>query len=331
MLANLRNIFSPAAIVQTFKTLEPLATTIMDLFFKQRPTHPLPLIGLAELRQVTRTVPVVRRDGTPVSLEGETFEAQFIAPLPIKVKVNVSASELNDLRAMLQQPQAVEAWRRNKLEQVRSTARNTTEGMCVTVLNQGKVAWPVALEGGRMETYEVDYGPVQTHTLATPLSDASKPSAVYAALRAMDQKIKQSGIGGKVEFLAGSDVVMVLLNIADASRTTAEKNPIRVELGERRISYGNYTVHFMDEMYPSPLSGEWLPKLDAKTLLGVAVDQPGTIFYCAIDSISANNAAVPLHIVPVPRDDDSGITLIGQTKPLPARSSRATCKCVAVD
>ncbi|MDR2055663.1 MAG: major capsid protein [Desulfovibrio sp.] len=331
MLATLRNIFSVAAIVQTLKIMEPLATTVMDLFFKNRPTHPLPLIGLADLKQATRTVPLVRRDGTPVSLEGDEFEAQFIAPLPIKVKVNVSASELNDLRAMLQQPQAVEAWRRNKLEQIRATARNTTEGLCTVVLNTGKVSWPVALEGGRAETYEVDYGAPLTHTPGAKLTAASKPSAVYALLRAMDQMIKQAGMGGKVEFLAGTDVVAVLMDIADASRTTVQANPIRMDLSASKISIGNYAVHFMDEFYPAPVSGEWLPKVDAKSLIAVAVDQPGTVYYCAIDSISANNAAVPLHVVPVARDDDSGITLIGQTKPLPARPSRATCKCVAVD
>jgi hypothetical protein len=331
MLANLRNIFSIAAIVQTMKTLEPLATTIMDLFFKNRPTHPLPLIGLAELKQLTRTVPVVRRDGTPVSLEGEEFEAMYIAPLPIKVKVNVSASELNDLRAMLQQPQAVEAWRKNKLEQIRSTIRNTTEGLCTVVMNTGKVSWPVALEGGRTETYEVDYGAPQTYTPSAKLTAASKPSAVYALLRAMDQQIKQAGMGGKVEFLAGTDVAAVLMDIADASHTTVQTNPIRMDLGASKITIGNYSIHFMDEFYPAPVSGEWLPKIDAKALIAVAVDQPGTVYYCAIDSISAGNAAVPLYVVPVARDDDSGITLIGQTKPLPVRPSRATCKCVAVN
>jgi hypothetical protein len=310
--------------------MEPLATTIMTLFFKHGVMHPLVMIGLADLKQTTRTVPLVRRDGTPVSLEGETLEAQFIAPLPIKVKVNVSASELNDLHAMLQQPQAVEAWRRNKLEQIRQTVRNTTEGLCTEVLNTGAVQWPVALEGGRTETFQVDYGAPQVYTPGAKLTASSKPSAVYAVLRAMERMIKQAGMGGKVEFLAGTDVVAVLLDIADASRTTAQMNPIRLDLGSSKISIGNYTVHFMDEMYPSPLSGEWLPKVDAKTLIAVAVDQPGTIYYCAIDSISANNAATALHVVPVARDDDSGITLIGQAKPLPARPSRATCKCVAV-
>ena len=63
----------------------------------------------------------------------------------------------------------------------------------------------------------------------------------------------------------------------------------------------------------------------------MAKNQPGKVWYCAIDSISANNAATPLHIVPVPRLDDSGIMLIGQAKPLPARPSRASCKAVVVD
>ena len=57
----------------------------------------------------------------------------------------------------------------------------------------------------------------------------------------------------------------------------------------------------------------------------------GNVWSCAIDSISADNAATPLHIVPVPRLDDSGIMLIGQAKPLPARPSRACCKAVVVD
>ena len=43
----------------------------------------------------------------------------------------------------------------------------------------------------------------------------------------------------------------------------------------------------------------------------MAKNQPGKVWYCAIDSISANNAATPLHIVPVSRMDDSGIMLIG--------------------
>lgn len=331
MFANLRNIFNPQAIVQTFSTMPPLASTIMDMFFKQRPTHPMPLIALSELVQITRTVPLVRRDGTAISLGNDSLETQYIAPLPVKVKVNVSASELNDLRVIMQQPQAVEAWRKNKIEQIRKAARNTVEAMCTVVLNTGKVSWPVQLEGGRTETYEVDYGTIHQYSLTEKLSETSKLSDIYKILRDMDKIIKQGGIGGKISFMAGSDVVSVLLNLADASRTTLEKNPYRLELSEGKIIIGSYAIHFMDETYPDPLSSQWLPKLDPKTLLAVATEQSGAIYYCAIDSISANNAATAMHIVPVVRDDDSGITLIGQTKPLPVRVSKGTCRCIAVN
>ncbi|MFI3271831.1 MAG: hypothetical protein R3Y11_07005 [Pseudomonadota bacterium] len=78
MLANLRGIFAPAAIAQNLKTMSPLETTVMNNLFKQRPTHPLSLIGVSELVSVTQTVPVVRRDGTPIALRRET--ASILCP-----------------------------------------------------------------------------------------------------------------------------------------------------------------------------------------------------------------------------------------------------------
>lgn len=65
MLANLKGIFAPQAVAQSLKTLPPLESTIMDRFFKQRPTHPLSMLGITDLKAVVQTVPVVRRDGVP--------------------------------------------------------------------------------------------------------------------------------------------------------------------------------------------------------------------------------------------------------------------------
>lgn len=330
MLANLRNIFNPAAVAVAMKPMEPLQTTVMDTFFKQRPTWPSPMIGISELTSVTRTVPLVRRDGTPVSLDGDGYEAQFIAPLPVKTKVNVTASELNDLRAMMQSPQAIEAWRARKIEKIRATARETTEAIATTIMNTGKISWPVQLEGGRTENYEIDYGPIHTYTAPAKLTADSKPSDVYALLRGMALKINQSGIGGKIEFYAGTDVTAVLIDFADKRQSTADDKTVRIKLGDGYVEVGSYKIHFMDETYPDPITGEWLPKLEAKALLAVAVGQPGAVWYCAIDSISANNTPAVLHIIPKERDDDTGINLIGQTKPLPARTSKGTCKCMAV-
>lgn len=332
MLAQLKGLFTPVAIAESLNTLPPMETTIMDGLFKQRPTHPLPLIGISELVSVVQTVPVVRRDGTPISLKGETANMEFIAPLPVKVKIAVTASELNDLKVIMGNSAAVAGWRTRKVEQVRQTVRNTTEAMCSVVFSTGKLTWPVELEGGRREVYEVDYGPLLSFTPEAKLAVTSRLPDVYKLLRGMELTVKQAGLGGKVEFWAGTDVVSVLLGIVEGYTSTTESKPYRVQLEQGKIIVGSYVINFMDETYPNPDNEkDWLPKLDPKTLVAVSTNHPGTVWYCAIDSISANNAATPLHIVPVPRDDDSGIMLIGQAKPLPARPSRASCKAVVVD
>ena len=45
MLVNLKGIFTPEAVGSSLKVLPAMETTIMDALFKQRPTHPLPLIA----------------------------------------------------------------------------------------------------------------------------------------------------------------------------------------------------------------------------------------------------------------------------------------------
>lgn len=330
MLANLHNLFNPAAVAQSLAPMPPLQSTIMDTFFKSRPNHPLPQIGLTELTQVARTVPVVRRDGTPLSLGNDEMETSYFAPLPIKIKVPITASELNDLRGFLGNTVSLEAWRANKLDYIRKTMRNTTEGMSTTVLTTGKLAWPTQLEGGRIQNYEIEYGTPLAHTPDEVLTATTDLRGLYKLLRAMELKVRMAGLGGKIEFWAGSDVSLTLLEIMDAYTSRIDSAPYRLELGQGRISVGAYTIHFMDETHPDPLSGEWLPKLNPKVLMAVATDVPGSVFYCAIDSVSANNAAVPLHIVPVKRDDDTGMTLIAQSKPVPVRSPKAVCLCAAV-
>ena len=216
------------------------------------------------------------------------------------------------------------------MDQIRKAVRDTTEAMCAVVAATGKLTWPVELEGGHRETYEVDYGPLLTYTPDALLTASSKLPEVYRLLRAMELAVKQAGLGGNVTFWAGSDVVAVLLGIVESYVSTTESKPYRVSLEQGKVLVGNYPVNFMDETYPSPDTGAWVPKLDPKALLAVAANQPGSVWYCAIDSISANNAATPLHIVPVVRDDDSGVMLIGQAKPLPARPSKASCKALVV-
>ncbi|WP_300686386.1 major capsid protein, partial [uncultured Bilophila sp.] len=248
---------------------------------------------------------------------------------PIKVKIAVTASELNDLRVIMNDATAVAAWRSAKLEQIRRTIRLTTEAFCSTVLTTGSLTWPKQLEGGRRETYSIDYGDPLTHTLGTKLAADSKISDVYDLLIIMEEKIQMAGVGGSADFWCGKDVFKALMDMVQGYRSTADQRMIKVELGAGWISIGGYVIHVLNETYPDP-EGQWVPKLNTKTLMAVAKDVPGTIWYCALDSISANLAALPMHIVPIQSLDDSSLTLIAQSKPVPVRPPKATCLCVAV-
>lgn len=137
-LQMLKNIFNPGDIARAFETLEPLKSTALDTFFTQKVIHPSPFMSYSEIKQLIRSVPVVRRDGIPVSLNNTDLDVELFAPLPIKVSVNVTAAELNDLRSLMGSEAAVNAWRNKKIDQLRKAIRTTTEGMASVVAATGK-------------------------------------------------------------------------------------------------------------------------------------------------------------------------------------------------
>lgn len=332
MIVTLRNLFVPDAIANTMETLPVLQTTVMDTFFKARPSHPSPMIGRSVIEDIVQTIPVVRRDGLPIPLANEAMETDFIAPLPIKPSINISAAEVNDMRAWLGNTQTLENWRKKKIDVLRRVVRDSTEGMCSTVFNTGKVEWPIHHEGGRKETYSIDFGTIPTYTPKAAIGVNSKLSDVYGILEDMEEIIRRNGFGGKVEFWAGKKVFRQLIDLAEASVTTLAINPFKIAFKDGKVEIGDYVIHALKEHYPSPMGdGTWVPKIGEKELHAVAIDIGGSVHYCAIDNIKANNAPTPFHITVVERADGSGISLIAQSKPLPARPSKASCKCQAVE
>ena len=334
MLVNLKGIFTPQSVAATLERLPDLSTTILDTAFPARPTHPFVGVGVGELTVVTGTVPVVRRGGQPITVGNDAGEVMIIAPKPIKPAVEVTAAELNDLKMLMgnNNGNAVNTWRQNKIDALRRLVRDTTEAMASIVLYQGKVDWPERRDGGGNTSYVVDYGSPLIYTLAQKLTSSSKMSEVYRLLMAMRNQIRRNGIGGKIAFHAGSDVFMVIMDICQNYTSTAKGENIRVELSTDQgvIDIGGFPIMLMDETYQHPVSGQWVEKLNAKTLVGFAADVSGKVWYCAIDSISAADCAVPFYVVPEALPGDSGIRLIAQSKPLPARNPKTVCSAVVV-
>ena len=330
MLVQLKNIFSAQNIAGSLSLLPDIQTTVMDDFFKQRPTHPSPMIGMDVITSTIGTLPVTSRDGQPTPIASEAHDMQFIAPLPIKPSITVSASELNDLKALMGSVYSIENWRNQKVDQLRRAVRDTTEAMSSVVLSQGKVAWPRQLSNGTT-TYTIDYGSPLSYTPTAKLTGSSKVSELWKLLKAMKTAINRKGVGGRIEFRAGEDVFAVIIDILENRTSTTDAKTISVSLDEGVAKVGGYVIKELSESYPSPIDGTWVPKLDPKTLMAIATEVPGTIWYCAIDSISANNAAVPFHVVPEVQSGDSAILLIAQSKPLPARNPNTVCSAVVVN
>lgn len=328
MIQNLQKIFNPQAIAKTFESMQPINSTVMDALYKERVNHQSPLLSYSEIQNTVQTVPLVRRDGSPVPLDNNDLSLNLFAPLPIKPSINITAAELNDLKTLLGNESAVSTWRNRKVEQLRRAVHQTTEAMASVAFSTGKISWLVDLKSGRTNTFEIDFGEIPAYDQSTKLTSDSSLSDVFSVLLGMAKQIARNGYGSSVDFYAGEEVFALLVDIADRPLSRSNNN-IKVVLESSQITIGGYTIHALLEEYPMP-DGTWVRKLDSKTLQATSKNHTGTVYYCALDSISANNGALPFHIFPRITDDDSGIELIAQSKPVPMRSSRASVKWQAL-
>jgi hypothetical protein len=323
---NLSDLFTPQVIAESLKALPPLKTAILDHAFKNSVNHPLPTIGVAELKHVVGTIPFVKRGSDNVKVSPQSSETTIFAPLPLKPSLEITAAELNDLQVVFGNVVSRNEWVSMKVDELRQIIRKTTEALASTVLTTGKLSWPIRLSGGVADTFEVDYGSPLTYTPSTPWNaTGAKLSDIYDTLAAMDNKIQEAGFGGKVEFFAGRGAFGQLINIAQGWAAAASASPISITLKEGSADIAGYTVHRVSERYESPLTGGFVDKIGENSLIAFVADSANAkIFYCAIDSLSANNQALPFHIF-TEEKADSAVVLTAQAKPVPARNPKTVC------
>jgi hypothetical protein len=323
---NLLGLFTPQVMTAVLKALPPLKTIIMDKAFNSSANHPLPTIGIAELKHVVGTIPFVKRGSDNIKISPQSSEAMIFAPLPLKPSIEITAAELNDLQVVFANNASRGEWVSRKVDELRQIIRKTTEALATTVLTTGKLTWPIKLAGGAADTFTVDYGGPLAYTPTTLWSAAgAKLTDVYNTLTDMDNAIQEAGFGGKVEFFAGRNAFGQLINIAQGWAAAASANPISITLNEGSANIAGYTIHRVSERYESPLTGSFVDKIGENSLIAFVADSANAkVFYCAIDSLSANNQALPFHIFTEDKAD-SAIVLTAQAKPVPARNPKTVC------
>lgn len=315
-------LFGLKAQVKTFKQLPPLETTVMDTVFKDRPQHPMALIGIKDIIDITQTVPVIGRaaPATPVG-EGRTSYS-FIEPLALNPSDFVGAADLNDMKTW--DLATRETWLKSKQDRLRRIVRRSTEGIASTALT-GTIEWPLKLESGGWDIYRIHYGDTQTFTPAMKWdADGATVVTVYETLMKMRKVLRRKGYGGKIEIWAGDTVYLTLLTIVDSVKSTAKQN-IRVEKVEAGIDVGGFLVKPMDETYQDPRTKTAVDKVGADQLVMIALDAGHACYYCALDDLDARLRPLPFFLKPVVKQNPSGIDVLGMSKPLPVVNPNGIC------
>ncbi|PLX93457.1 MAG: hypothetical protein C0621_07430 [Desulfuromonas sp.] len=302
-----------------------LKTPVMDTIFANRPQHPLALIGADMLTPVVHALPMVRRGAPSIPAVKESTAVGFYEPFPVRPNSMITGADLNNLKLL--GPASLETWAQNRTEMLRRVVRATSEAVAATALT-GKVQWPVQLEGGGFDTYEVDFGSILTFEPAVLWSaNGAKVKAVFDTLTGMQEKLQGKGFGGAVEIWAGSAAYGALFVIAEASTSTAK---IRVEITDQGINIGGFLIKRRAETYRNPQTGAMVPVVATNDVKMIAMDGGHFMPYCALDDLDGNLQPLPMLVKPIRIEDPSGYKLVGEAKPFPVPNVNAICNATVV-
>lgn len=324
-MLNIRNLFNPDTVARYLKALPVLKTPVMDTIFAHRPQHPLAMIGADMLTPVVHALPMVRRGAPSIPATRESGVTAFYEPFPVRPNSQVSGVDLNNLKLLGQSSR--EAWAQGKTDLLRRGVRLTTEALCAQALD-GKILWPVQLEGGGFENYEVDFGAVLSVVPDVLWSAVgAKIKDVFDTLTAMEEKLQEQGYGGTVEIWAGKTAYGQLFSLIEEHKSTAK---IRVELTDQGINIGGYLIKRRSELYRNPQTKVMTAVVGAKDLKMIATDAGHFAPYCALDDLDGNLQPMPMLVKPILTADPSGYKLVAEAKPFPIPNVKGICKAAVV-
>ena len=319
---NIRGLFNRESIIKYLLALPPLETVVMDSIYTFRPQVPLAMIGADTVKTVVRAMPLARRGGRSITVAKGSGATNFYEPFPIRPDIAVTGVDLNNLKIIEGNAVGLDAWAQGKTDYLRRIVRATTEGLCAVSLS-GKIQWPVQLEGGGFETYEVDFGEIQEFVPAKKWDDgAAKIKDVFLSLRGMHKKLKEKGYGSRVEFWAGEDAYNALFALAEGFQSTAK---LTVAIADQGITIGGYLVKPRDEMYYNPQTKQMIPVVATKLVKAIALDAGHQMPYCAIDDLDGNLQPLPFFVKPIKTDNPSGYQLVAESKPFPIPNVDGIC------
>jgi hypothetical protein len=322
---DIKGLFTVEAIQRRLAAYVLLLTPVMDLIYSNRPQLGLPIVGSDMIQSVARAMPVVRRGGASISTKKDSGNTAFYEPLSIRPNVMVTGHDLNNLKVL--GVSGKEAWANQKTDYLRRICRATAEAMAAVSL-AGTLTWPVQLENGGFETWEIDFGSVLSLT-PTTLWDATgaKIRTVFDTLQDMQEKIQEKGYGGTLEIWAGKTAYSTLYGLAEAKVSTAN---MQVSVSDKGIDVGGFLVKRRAERYRNPQTGTMVPVVGDKVVKMIATDAGHQMPYCALDDLDANLMPLPFFVKPISIPDPSGWKLVAESKPFPIPNVDGICDAIVL-
>lgn len=317
---NLRQHLTPASIARVLDRQPPIYRPFKGAMFPNAQTHPLPMIGLSEITRVVRNVPVVRRGSQAVPLNQHQLDMMYIEPQGIDVSTFITASELNNWRVL--STASVQQLVDQKLDAQMGAVRLTTEALCAQAAT-GSISYPMKIDGGGTDTYEIDYGTTLTMTPGLLWDNASaKIETIFLDLVAMDEQIQAKGFGAQLRIFAGKTVIATIIKLGNvgAKNNTIEVRVERSGAGEdyvRGVWVGTYYIEHRSGGYYNA-SGTWVKSVPDNAVVMFDAQAGHGFWYLALDDLDANLVALPFFALPENKRNPSGVEIVGRSKPLPA-------------
>ena len=100
LLEFIRQHLTLALISELIEHRTPVRSMIFDRVFTRRENRATARISLAELRRMTKSMPVISRGGQAIPLDPNNASVATIEPLSIRLSNLITGAQLNDLRAL---------------------------------------------------------------------------------------------------------------------------------------------------------------------------------------------------------------------------------------
>jgi hypothetical protein len=321
---SLANFVTLATVAETLKGLGEIHSPVMDRFYplEERKPHPKSVIGIGEINETIRAVPVVKRGGDAIKINGASGSAAFVEAQPVIVERFVSAADANDLIGA--GDLGVQAFLDSQIDYARKIVRATAEALSAQSLS-GKIAWKVK---DTSATYEVDFGEVGEVTPAKMWSDkTAKVGDVLETLMSLARAIRANGYGGAIKFDCGASAFQTLFNLASQ---IGNDTRVSARIEGETVWIGAYEISLNDSQYYNPATASFKPAVAPGAVLAWDKSAGFPFRYLAVDNVKAEFAALPIFVNAYELPNGSGWTIRSESKPFPIPVVKAMAKATVI-